>query len=144
MPDCIKAAQNNEPIIIRNPHSVRPFQHVLEPLFAYLLVGTQKYDDIKHFNIGPSEEDCITTEELAKKFCKFWGKAEYVINSNNNAPHEAGLLLLNCNKIHEELGWNPTWNIDTAIKKVCEFHKSKNIVKTMDKQIEEYILSIKK
>ena len=144
MPDCIKAAQANKPIIIRNPNSIRPFQHVLEPLFAYLLVGIQEYNDIEHFNIGPSESDCISTEELVKKFCKYWGDVEYIIEQKNNAPHEAGLLLLNCEKIHKELGWSPTWNIDTAVKKVCEFHKSKNIAEIMDNQIKEYISAIKK
>ena len=139
VPDCVRAATIGDKIVIRNPNAIRPFQHVLEPLSAYLLAGSKTYDDIQHFNIGPDGRDCITTKELAEIFCKYWVGAEYVVRRDSDAPHEAGLLRLNCYKIQKELGWRPTWNVETAIAKVCEFHKSRNIPEIMDKQIDEFL-----
>ena len=139
IPDCVRAAQAKKPIIIRNPNSIRPYQHVLEPLFVYLLVGTKTYKEIEHFNIGPLCKDCKKTEDLVKLFCKHWPKTKYIIEQNINAPHEAGLLLLNCRKIRKELSWEPVWSINTAIKKICGFYKNKNVSNEMDKEINDYI-----
>ena len=139
VPDCVRAATVGQDIVLRNPNAVRPFQHVLEPLYAYLLAGSKTFDTIQHFNIGPADEDCITTRELAELFCKYWPGANYVVMTKPNAPHEAGLLKLNCDKIQRELGWKPTWNVETAIQKVCEFHKARSFPEIMDKQIEEFL-----
>lgn len=144
VPDCVRAAQNNKPIILKNPNSVRPFQHVLEPLFAYLIVGTKKYDELKHYNIGPQRKNHVTTEELTKLFCKEWKNVTYEIQGLKNQPHEAGLLFLDCNNIRKELNWKPVWNINITIKKIVEFYKANNIPKEMDKEINEYIKSFNK
>ena len=139
VPDCVRAAQAKEPIILKNPNAVRPFQHVLEPLFAYLMVGTKKYDHLEHFNVGPQKKNHVTTETLAQLFCKEWKGTTYKIQGLKNQPHEAGLLLLNCNKIRKELNWKPMWNINTTIKKICEFYLADNIPKEMEKEINDYI-----
>ena len=138
IPDCVRAALNNEPIIIRNPNAVRPFQHVLEPLFAYLLVGSKTFNDIQHYNVGPQRRNHVTIEKLVNIFCKSWPNTKYIIKCDSNAVHEARLLYLNCNKIHKELGWKPIWNINTTVKKVCDFYRANNIPEIMDEQINEY------
>ena len=139
IPNCVEAAKNGEDIIIRNPNAVRPFQHVLEPLFAYLMAGTREFDEIKHYNVGPQKRNHVNIETLVKKFCKKWGNVNYVIKQDKNAFHEAELLYLDCHKIHKELGWRPVWNIDETISKICEFYKAKDIAKEMDNEINEYI-----
>ena len=141
IPDCVRAAKSKKPIICRNPNSVRPYQHVLEPLFAYLQVGMMKFNNIEHFNIGPQKKDHVKTGELVKKFANKWGEVQYEIKENKDAPHEATLLMLDCNKIERELGIKPVWDIDMAIEKVCDFHKAKDIPKEMDKEINEYIVA---
>jgi CDP-glucose 4,6-dehydratase len=127
IPDCIRAASKGEPIILRNPNSVRPFQHVLEPIFVYLLIAEKQYEDSSFcgcYNVGPDESDCITTGELATLFCKYWGEAARWDSVNMNGPHEAGFLKLNCDKLKNTFGWHPRWNIETAVEKTVEFTKA--------------------
>jgi len=142
IPDCIKAAKENKNIILRNPNAVRPFQHVLEPLFAYLLIAEKQFENEKYcgnYNIGPEYEDCITTGELTTIFCNKWGNNLKWETINNNGPHEATLLKLDCSKIKEKLNWKPIWNIEKAIEKTVEFAKDNNISKCMERQILEFI-----
>lgn len=146
IPDCIRAAMNKEEIIIRNPNSVRPYQHVLEPLFAYLLIAQKQYENKKYsenYNIGPDSKDCITTGELATIFCNYWGNGLSWKYINNNGPHEANFLKLDCSKIKSKLNWKPKWNIEKAIEKTIEFtknEKQQRIQDLMDKQIADYIM----
>lgn len=144
IPDCIRAAEKKEDIIVRNPYSVRPFQHVLEPLFAYLMVAEKQYKDKKYcgnYNIGPKDADCITTGELATIFCEKWGNGlKWNTKSNVNAPHEANFLKLDCSKMKKTFNWQPQWNIETAVEKTVEFAKQKgNVAEIMRKQIESYV-----
>lgn len=146
IPDCINAALNKETIIVRNPNSVRPFQHVLEPLFAYLLIAKKQYEEEKYasnYNIGPELKDCITTGELTTIFCKKWGENLSWETKSKEGPHEAKLLKLDCKKIKQTLNWLPRWNIEKAIEKTIEFTKvyqnNQDISKIMDKQIKEYM-----
>ena len=139
VPDCVRAYQAKEDIILKNPTAVRPFQHVLEPLFAYLIVGTKEYSNIEHFNIGPQKNNHVTTEKLVQLFCKKMKNVKYVIKTNKNQPHEANLLVLNCNKIRKELKWKPLWNINKTIEKICDFYKTNDIPKEMEKEINDYI-----
>lgn len=146
MPDCVKAALKGEKIIVRNPNSVRPFQHVLEPLFAYLLVAQKQYEDETYcgsYNIGPDISDCITIGELTTIFCKHWGEGQIWETQNKEGPHEAKLLKLDCAKIKETFGWTPKWNIEKTIEKIVEFAKhyqnNKQISTIMKKQIKEYM-----
>ncbi len=128
IPDCVRAAIAKKPIVIRNPRSIRPYQHVLEPLFAYLMIAEAQYNDISkagYYNIGPDDCDCITTGELANLFCKAWGEGQSWENhAEENAPHEANCLRLNCNKLKKTLGWQPCWNVEKAVEKTVEWNKA--------------------
>lgn len=142
IPDCIRAAEKKETIIVRNPYSIRPFQHVLEPLFAYLMIAEKQYENVDfsgYYNVGPNEEDCIQTGNLADLFCKYWGDGIKWKNECVDGPHEANFLKLDCSKIKKTFGWKPTWNIEKAIEKTVEFAKSGEKKSCMEKQIKEFI-----
>lgn len=147
IPDCIRSAKKGEEIIIRNPYSTRPYQHVLEPLFAYLTIAQKQYEDIKHegwYNVGPDECDCVTTGELADIFCCCWGEnAKWNNVAEKNAPHEANFLKLDCSKIKAALNWKPRWHIDEAVEKTVEWTKAwlsgEDVNRCMEKQINEFL-----
>lgn len=146
VPDCIRAATNKENIIVRNPNSIRPYQHVLEPLFAYLMIAEKQYNDEKYagnYNIGPENEDCISTGKLATIFCDKWGEELSWKTNSINGPHEANFLKLDCSKLKRVFDWKPTWNVETAIEKTVEFakayEKGEDISTVMAKQIFEFI-----
>lgn len=146
IPDCVRAAINKENIVVRNPKSVRPYQHVLEPLFAYLMIAEKQYYDEKYcgsYNVGPEYSDCITTGKLATIFCNKWGENLRWETNSIDGPHEANFLKLDCSKIKDTFGWKPTWNLETAIEKTVEFFKAykneKNMSDFMKKQILEFV-----
>lgn len=146
IPDCIRAVQKNEPIIVRNPHSTRPYQHVLEPVMAYLMIAEKQHTDLGYggwYNVGPDDCDCVTTGKLADIFCSAWGNGARWENKWTGGPHEANFLKLDCSKIKSTFGWLPKWHISDAVEKTCEWTKvwlnGGNIPKIMDKQIEEYL-----
>ena len=150
IPDCIRAAQESQKIIVRNPHSVRPYQHVLEPIMGYLLLAQLQYGDTSfqgNYNIGPEESDCWNTGRLVSRFCQQWknimGKDIEWNNVSDDGPHEANFLKLDCSKIKQKLGWRPTWNVEIAIDKIIEWNKSYmengDISGCMDKQIRQYL-----
>ena len=113
VPDCMRAIEAGMPIIVRNPLSIRPYQHVLEPLFAYLMIAERQYlepEKAGYYNIGPDDCDCVTTGSLADLFCSYWGgKLEWQNVSEPNAPHEANFLKLDCSKIKSVFDWRPRW-----------------------------------
>lgn len=143
IPDCVRAVQNGLTIGVRNPDSIRPYQHVLEPLYAYLIIAEKQYEDNTYqgyYNVGPDECDCVTTGALVNLFCKYWGKdAKWENQAEPNAPHEAGFLKLDCSKIKQVLGWRPRWHIDECMKMTVQFSKiwlqKGNIPKEMDDEI---------
>ena len=146
IPDCIRAVQKDEPIIVRNPHSTRPYQHVLEPIMAYLMIAEKQYTDLGYagwYNVGPDDCDCVTTGKLADIFCSAWGNDARWENKWTGGPHEANFLKLDCSKLKSTFGWKPKWNISDAVQKTCEWTKTwlngDNIPIIMDKQIEEYM-----
>ena len=126
IPDCVRAALSEKIIHVRNPNSVRPYQHVLEPLFAYMLIAQRQYAD-KNFsgsyNVGPAENDNLTTGELVELFCKSWGDNLTWQSQSLNQPKEANFLKLDCSKIKSVFGWVPTWNIKDAVEKSVEWYK---------------------
>ena len=128
IPDCVRAAEAGVPIEIRNPNSTRPYQHVLEPLFAYLMIAARQAEDIRYagfYNVGPDECDCVTTGDLVQLFGKYWGDGfSSVICQDLDAPHEANFLKLDCSKLKSVFGWQPTWHIDEAIEKTVEWSKA--------------------
>ena len=146
IPDCVRAAQKGVPIIVRNPHSTRPYQHVLEPLFAYLMIAQRQYEDKRFagwYNVGPDECDCVTTGELTDLFCRIWGAgASWINQSEANAPHEANFLKLDCSKLKSIFGWQPRWHIEEAIAKTVEWSRiwlnGGDIPEEMDRQIAAY------
>lgn len=146
IPDCVRAAINKEKIILRNPHSIRPYQHVLEPIVAYLTILTaQSKDPSKSgtYNVGPNKKDCVTTGELASLFCKFWGNDLTWAATNDNGPHEANFLKLDSSLIMERIGFKPQWSINEAVKYTVDWTKSwidgQDVRNIMDEQIQRYL-----
>ncbi|MDL2218711.1 CDP-glucose 4,6-dehydratase [Christensenellaceae bacterium OttesenSCG-928-M15] len=142
VPDCIRAAQNNAAIVVRNPYSVRPYQHVLEPLFAYLMIAQKQWEGAQYagqYNIGPNESSCVTTAVLVEMFCNIWGGGlTWSSSSNANAPHESRLLKLDCAKMRALFSWQPIWDIETSIEKTVEWEKCENKQNITDRQIRGY------
>ncbi|MCM1386138.1 MAG: CDP-glucose 4,6-dehydratase [Bacillus sp. (in: Bacteria)] len=149
IPDCVRAAVSEKDIIIRNPYSIRPFQHVLEPVMAYLILAKAQYGKRELagcYNIGPDEADCVTTGELAEMFCDIWqrrtGTSIRWISMYDGGPHEANYLKLDCSKFKNCLGWRPLWSIDTALDKTIELYRAYysdgDVRACIDEQIKEY------
>lgn len=127
LPDCVRAAAGGKDIIVRNPHSIRPYQHVLEPLFVYLLIAMEQYQNAEKqgcYNVGPDKEDCITTGELADLFCRYWGEGLKWVNRYDGGPYEAGFLKLDCTKLKETFSWQPKWNVEQAVEQSVEWYKA--------------------
>ncbi len=146
IPDCVRAAMNNKDIVVRNPHSTRPFQHVLEPLYAYLMIAAKQYEDIKfagYYNVGPDEADCFKTGALVDLFVRKWGEGLRWIDKFDGGPHEANFLKLDCSKLKSTVGWKPKWNLEKAIEKTVEWTKcyieGGDICSCMDRQIDEFL-----
>ena len=147
IPDCIRAVSKSEEIIVRNPYSTRPYQHVLEPVMAYLMVAASQYEDITladSYNIGPNDEGCYTTGNIVDLFCKAWGEGVSWKNvSEAYAPHEANFLKLDCTKIKNTFNWQPVWTLEQAMDKIVEWTRvyleGKDINAVMEKQINEYM-----
>ena len=147
IPDCVRAAQQGNAIIVRNPNSIRPYQHVLEALGAYLLIAQRQYEKPEiagYYNIGPNDDDCVKTGDLADIFCAAWGEpARWENHSEPDAPHEAHFLKLDCSKIKTVLGWRPKLDIHEAVGQTVAWEKARisdgvNIRVMTDKQIDEY------
>ena len=146
IPDCIRAAVNHEDIIVRNPYSTRPYQHVLEPIYAYLMIAAKQYEDHKYaswYNVGPDDQDCFQTSALVELFVKHWGEGLKWVSKHEGGPHEANFLKLDCSKLKTIFGWKPHWNLETAVKKVVEWSKvwveGQDVRRVMDKQIKEFL-----
>lgn len=148
IPDCVRAAFKGEDIIVRNPYSTRPYQHVLEPVFAYLMIAAKQYEDGKYagyYNVGPDDRDCFQTGALVDAFVRHWGENLKWIDKSEGGPHEANFLKLDCSKLKNTFNWKPKWNLDTAIRKTVEWTKcwssGGNVRTCMDNQISEYLES---
>jgi len=145
IPDCVRAVREGRPIQIRNLSSVRPYQHVLEPLSVYLLIAQRQYEDISLsgcYNVGPDICDCITTGELANLFCRYWGGDANWESTEQNGPHEDTVLRLDCSKIRSTLGWQPKWNVERAVKETISWTKAwlggNDPGEYMDRQIKSF------
>ena len=167
IPDCVRAAAQNRKnkslsagggaehgevasdagsIIVRNPYSTRPYQHVLEPLFAYLMIAMKQYEDKSYagfYNVGPDEKDCVTTGDLVTIFCSKWGEGLSWIDRYDGGPHEANFLKLDCSLLKSTFGWKPKWGIEEAIQKTIEWSKvymdGGDIEAEMNREITEYL-----
>ncbi len=150
IPDMMRAASRKEALILRNPKATRPWQHVLEPLSGYFLLGQKLLEGKSKFaqawNFGPSAEDNITVEEIAEQAKQIWPDLVYKVENPFEQPHEAGMLKLDCSKARTELNWKPVWNGSIALEKTVQwyrsFYESKEI-KTLE-DINHYIEDTKR
>lgn len=150
IPDCVRAVLSGQDIIVRNPYSIRPYQHVLEPVAAYLMLAARQYEDQNYagcYNVGPDDADCYTTGKIVTLFCEKWNKAtgEQVNwrNEYDGGPHEANFLKLDCSKLKGTFGWKPVWNVEQAMEKIVEwtlaYRDGGNIEEVMIRQIQAFL-----
>ncbi|MEO6276841.1 CDP-glucose 4,6-dehydratase [Roseateles sp.] len=126
VPDILRALQNKEPVLIRNPHAIRPWQHVLEPLSGYLLLAerlyTQGQADAEGWNFGPRDDDARPVQWIVEYLCESWGSdASWTLQPGRH-PHEASFLKLDVSKAHQRLQWTPRWSLDTALTRITDWH----------------------
>jgi CDP-glucose 4,6-dehydratase len=143
IPDIVRALEKGEPVTLRNPNSVRPWQHVLEPVFAYLLLGQKMAEDGVRFssayNIGPERADERTVAQVTNTFYEAFGKAASFEVKPESAMHEAGLLMLDNGKIKRELNWSPKLNAEDAIRWTAEWYADgRGAAEKCKEQIELY------
>jgi CDP-glucose 4,6-dehydratase len=128
IPDMIRAVNQNEKAMIRSPHATRPWQHVLEPLSGYLLLGQKLLEGQKEYaqawNFGPTEESNVTVGEIVSQVKKIWQKIDYQISKAPAQPHEAGILRLDCSKARADLQWLPIWSASAAVEKTALWYRA--------------------
>lgn len=127
IPDILKSFQNNKVVEIRNPHSIRPWQHVLEPLSGYITLAEKLFEHGMNYsepwNFGPSENDAKSVEYIVKKMSQIWGKSDWHISEAEH-PHEANYLKLDCSKARMKLNWRPIWRLDTTLNRIVKWHQA--------------------
>lgn len=146
IPDCIRAVENNEPLVLRSPNSTRPWQHVLEPLSGYLLLAEKLYNEPKKFggawNFGPSTDEIRTVHDVSKTVYNHLGRGRVEVATSQAKVHEANLLQLNCDKAHQILGWSPKWDVDETLCHTAEWYKcylnKEDLSQVTESQIKEY------
>ena len=145
MADCVRCKMLDQTILIRNPNSVRPYQFVLDALYAYLLIGANQFEKKSasdEYNVGPQKEDCVTTKELVELFCKEWEGAKWE-SQQMDGPHEAGYLKLNSDKIEKKLGYRPIFSIHDTVKALVEWSKAfdagEEMQEVMKRQVHTYL-----
>ena len=147
IPDCIRAIKKGEPINIRNPNAVRPWQHVLEPLAGYMILAESLYENPNEFsqawNFGPNLDDAKSVKDVVDALVGYWGGAEWKVDPNELYLHEAEYLKLDCTKAFTKLNWSPKWCLATALEKSVEWYKAPNeaesLLQLCLKQINEYM-----
>ena len=151
IPDCIREKKKKQDIIVRNPYSTRPYEHVLEPIVAYLMIAKAQYEDKRYagnYNVGPDDADCWTTGELVTLFCDKWNKMTgdsiRWLDQYDGGPHEANFLKLDCSKLKNTFGWRPRWNVETTMEKIVEWSvkylAGEDVSECMERQIEEFLI----
>lgn len=155
IPDCYRAAKDGMDIIVRNPYSTRPYQHVLEPLFAYLMIAMEQYENpimAGAYNVGPDDESCVNTGRLVDLFVERWNKdfrgeksrnKISWVNKSDGGPHEANFLKLDCTKLKNAFNWKPVWNIEKTMDMTVEWYKAldegNNVLECTMNQIRRYM-----
>ena len=128
IPDILRAFEKQQPVIIRNPLSTRPWQHVLEPLSGYLVLAERLYNEGKAFaegwNFGPKDDDCQSVQWILEKMVKFWGEGAHYEWDKSEQPHEANFLKLDCSKAATRLKWHPQWRLADTLEKIVHWHRS--------------------
>ena len=147
IPDILKSFENQEPVFIRSPYSIRPWQHVLEPLSGYLTLAEQLYSEkgieyAEGWNFGPNDADSKPVEWIVNKMCNLWGNGASFKIDENPQPHEASYLKLDISKADFKLNWRPIWSLETSLKKIIEWNKlynqNSNILEICQQQIKEF------
>lgn len=149
IPDIIRSFSSNQEVFIRHPNAVRPWQHVLEPLSGYLTLSERLYTEGTKYsggwNFGPLDNDNKTVEQIVSKMCSIWGNnAFWAKDVNEQHPHEANLLRLDCSKSRILLGWHPIWDSETALEKLTLWYKAyfaqqQDMLNLSRQQIDEYM-----
>ena len=150
IPDCVRAIERGQDILVRNPYSTRPYQHVLEPLYIYLTIVQKQYENKVfegYYNIGPDDCDCINTGDLVSMFCEKWGEGLKWVSKYDNGPHEAAFLKLDNSKIKRVFDWKPRWHISECIDMVVQwtrayFNNKNDIAKEMDREISSFLSKV--
>ncbi len=148
IPDCFRAIEQEIPIEVRNPQSIRPWQHVLEPLSGYMSLCSKLHEDPNKYsggwNFGPENESILNVEDVVKSILKHFPNATWINKSNPNQVHEANLLNLDCSKANFILGWKPSLVIQECIKLTAEWYKQYHYTEGYDlcnQQIDHYVSS---
>ena len=147
IPDILKAFEKSEPVVIRNPLSIRPWQHVLEPLSGYLVLAQELFLNGNKFsggwNFGPKDEDCKPVSWILDKMVENWGDDASWSLDNENNPHEADFLKLDCSKASNRLKWDPKWNLQLTLESIVDWHQlyinGGDLKKQCLKEINNYI-----
>ncbi len=150
IPDCVRAALAEETILVRNPYSTRPYQHVLEPVMAYLMIAKAQCENMElagSYNVGPDETDCYQTGEIVRLFCDKWkeqtGKEIIWESGCIEGPHEANFLKLDNSKIKKYIGWKPRWSLSEAVERTVEwtlvYEAEEDLTDCMERQIRAYM-----
>ena len=146
IPDCYRDTVSGKGISVRNPYSVRPYQHVLEAIAFYLYVAERQMRDpalAGAYNVGPEYSDCLKTSELCNLFCGVWGEGASWNVVGNEGPHEANLLRLDTSKAKEKLGWRPVWDVRKSVEETVSWYKAyaagMDMVFFTDQQIDKYL-----
>jgi CDP-glucose 4,6-dehydratase len=128
VPDVLRALQSGQPVLIRNPDAVRPWQHVLEPLSGYLVLAQRLFEEgqayAEGWNFGPSDEDARPVQWIVERLCKAWGSDARWNLQDGQHPHEAGYLKLDISKARQRLQWAPRWNLETALSHIANWHRA--------------------
>ena len=147
IPDILRAFENKESVLIRNPYSTRPWQHVLEPLSGYLILAQNLYlfgdEFAEGWNFGPKDEDCKSVNWILDKLVTSWGDGVSWRLDQNINPHEAKFLKLDCSKALNRLKWKPKWNLEYSLSLIIDWHKSylanKDMQQECIKEINNYL-----
>lgn len=147
VPDCIRSFKSNHEIVLRNPQSTRPWQHVLEPLSGYMAVAAGLLTDPDRtrgaWNFGPDAENVRTVEELTRTSIDVWGAGSLRVERDANQPHEANLLMLNSDKAKSELGWRVHWDFTAAVSNTVSWYKrvhdGEDPIAVTDEQLDAFV-----
>ncbi|MDP3372047.1 MAG: CDP-glucose 4,6-dehydratase [Candidatus Paracaedibacteraceae bacterium] len=152
IPDILRAISDNKPVVIRSPHAIRPWQHVLEPLSGYLLLAEKLYEQgiayAEGWNFGPNDEDAKPVQWIVERLTQQWGEGASWVLDGGDHPHEAHYLKLDCSKAKMRLDWQPRWHLEDALGAIIEWHRAHRDGKDMHeltlRQIGKYNDSIQK
>jgi len=148
IPDIVRAISRQEEVVLRNPAAVRPWQHVLEAVYGYLLLACRMDSNpealAQAFNFGPLYDEAVSVEQLVQLSIDAWGQGSYSVQQSAQQPHEAKLLRLDCSKAVDELKWKPRWNATAAIQQTMHWYKSvvadqQPAIKVTIEQIDAYL-----